>query len=70
VVYLYDGSGEGLSYQVALSHAARVVSLGSIWFCAQLQKIYFGPYPVLDWLGFTIDLPQDLLSALGKKIKW
>ena len=69
VVYL-DGLGEGPSYQVALAHSTRVkTDLGRSGFVPNIEKSVWVPTSVLDWLGFTIDLFQDLLFVPGKKLK-
>jgi len=70
VVYLDDGLGEGLLYQVSLSHGARVKSdLVRSGFVPNCEKSIWVPSLVLDWLGFTIDLFQGLRFVLGKIIK-
>lgn len=33
------------------------------------EKSLWVPTPIIDWLGFTIDLCEDLLVVPGKKIK-
>ena len=70
VVYLDDGLGEGPSYQVTSSHSLKVKSdLVSSGFVPNCEKSIWVPAPVLDWLGFTIDLFLGLLFVPGKKLK-
>ena len=70
VVYLDDGLGEASSYPLALDYSTKVKGdLAQSGFVPNLEKSLWVPTPVIDWLGFTIDLFQGLLFVPGKKIK-
>ena len=70
VVYLDDGLGESSSFQVALDCSSKVKGdLVQPGFVPNSEKSLWVPTPVIDWLGFTIDLFQGLFFVPGKKIK-
>ena len=69
-MYLDDGLGKASSYQAASVSSEKVQGdLVHSGFVLNSEKSLRVPIPLIDWLGFTIELFQGLLFVPGKKIK-
>ena len=69
-MYLDDGLWETSSYRAASVSSAKVKeNLAYSGFVPNSEKSLWFPTPVIDWLGFTIDLFQGLPFVPGKKLK-